>query len=52
VLARYDYNRDGKLTPSEIGLDESAFRNFDTSSDGVIAGVEITNLGQLPRVRT
>jgi Ca2+-binding EF-hand superfamily protein len=61
ILDRYDKDRNGKLSPKEIGLDGAEFARIDTNKDGQIDAAELekwlagpsdleltVRLGQLP----
>jgi Ca2+-binding EF-hand superfamily protein len=48
LLARYDRNRDGKLTPDEIKLDPAAFARLDRNRDGKLDPAELAAWVDLP----
>jgi Ca2+-binding EF-hand superfamily protein len=41
VLARYDKDKNGKLSPSEIGLPKDVFDRYDANKDGEWSAVEL-----------
>ena len=41
LLKEYDRNKDGQLTPAEIGLPADTFRLLDTNRDGVLDRTEL-----------
>src|SRR5262249_10054802 len=44
ILARYDRNKDRKLSASEIGLDPGTFAALDTNDDGALDADELVGL--------
>ncbi len=48
ILARYDRNRDGKLTPDEIKLAPSEFARLDRNRDGKLDPTELAAWLHLP----
>ena len=45
---RYDKDKNGSLTPGEIGLDREAFQALDSSKDGELDAVELMRLLRRP----
>src|SRR5262249_54308284 len=41
LLARYDRDHDGRLSPAEIGLDHDVFRKLDADGDGRLNAAEL-----------
>ena len=41
LLARYDKDKDGKLSPSEIGLPKEIFDRYDADKDGTWNAMEV-----------
>jgi Ca2+-binding EF-hand superfamily protein len=41
LLARYDKNKDGKLSPSEIGVPQDVFDRYDADRDGAWSATEL-----------
>jgi Ca2+-binding EF-hand superfamily protein len=48
LLSRYDRDKNGKLSPSEIGLEKASFAKLDTNSDGQLDVSELERWVNLP----
>ncbi len=48
LLTRYDRNKDGKLSRTELPLDKSAFDQLDADHDGQLNAVELAGWRKLP----
>ncbi len=48
LLARYDRDKCGKLSPAEIALDRAAFDRLDANHDGRLDAAELARWGQGP----
>jgi Ca2+-binding EF-hand superfamily protein len=48
LLARYDRDKDGKLSRAEIALDRAAFDRLDANHDGQLDAAELARWGQGP----
>jgi Ca2+-binding EF-hand superfamily protein len=48
LLSRYDKDKDGKLSRSEIGFDEATFTALDANKDGQLDAAELANWFKQP----
>jgi Ca2+-binding EF-hand superfamily protein len=48
LLSRYDKDKDGKLSPAEIGFDEATFKALDANKDGFLDATELAGWFKQP----
>jgi Ca2+-binding EF-hand superfamily protein len=48
VIKRYDKDKNGKLSPEEIGLAPEVFRELDANKDGLLDAIELMKLLRRP----